>query len=83
VPAAAEISPPVAPQAVSGTLSELELLKRTEAGLMILVRERDQRIHALQLQMVALHKEAKMVAALRAEVEELRAALAKLEKKFR
>jgi hypothetical protein len=83
VPVAAEISPPVAPQAVSGTLSELELLKRTEAGLMILVRERDQRIHALQLQMVALHKEAKMVAALRAEVEELRAALAKLEKKFR
>jgi chemosensory pili system protein ChpA (sensor histidine kinase/response regulator) len=63
--------------------TELELLERSEADLKTVVQERDQRIRALQLQMVALHKEAKMVAALWAEVQELRAALAKSEKKSR
>ena len=83
MPVAATISQPVAPRPVSGALSELELLRRSEAGLTAVVQERDQRIRTLQMQMVALHKDAKLVTALRAEVKELRATLAKSEKKSR
>jgi hypothetical protein len=63
--------------------AELDLLKGYEADLKTAVLERDQRIHALQLQLVALHREAKTAGALRTEVKELRAALAKAEKKLR
>jgi chemosensory pili system protein ChpA (sensor histidine kinase/response regulator) len=83
IPVAAEIPPPVTPRPVSGTLSELDLLRQSEAGLTAVVQERDQRIRTLQMQMVALHKDAKLATELRAEVKELRAALAKLEKKSR
>ncbi len=83
LPIEAATSQLIAPQPVSRALSELELLKRSEAGLTVVVQERDKRIRTLQMQMVALHKDAKLVSALRAEVKELRAALAKLEKKSR
>lgn len=83
MPVAAAIPTPAAPRPVSGAPGELELLRRSEAELRIAVQERDQRIRTLQMQMVALHKDAKMAAELRAEVKELRAALAKLEKKSR
>jgi hypothetical protein len=83
IPVAAEILQPVAPQPASGAPSELELLRRSEAGLTAVVQERDQRIRTLQMQMVALHKDAKLVTELRAEIKELRAALAKFEKKSR
>ena len=76
-------SPPANPQAVSRALSELELLRQSEAGLTAVVQERDRRIRTLQMQMVALHKDTKLLPALRAEIKELRAALAKLEKKSR
>ena len=83
MPAAATTLPPANQQPVSGALSELELLRRSEAGLTAVVQERDQRIRTLQMQMVALHKDAKLLPELRAEIKELRAALAKLEKKSR
>jgi chemosensory pili system protein ChpA (sensor histidine kinase/response regulator) len=81
LPAAGAIPPPVAPRPVSGAPGELELLRRSEAELTAVVHEREQRIRTLQMQMVQLHKEAKAAADLRAEVKELRAALAKLERK--
>jgi chemosensory pili system protein ChpA (sensor histidine kinase/response regulator) len=83
IPVAAEIPQLLAARPVSRTLSELELLRQSEAGLTAVVQERDQRIRTLQMQMVALHKDAKLVTELRAEVKELRAALAKLDKKYR
>ena len=83
MPVPATAPPPVNPQAVSRALSELELLRQSEAGLTAVVQERDRRIRTLQMQMVALHKDAKLLPELRAEIKELRAALAKLEKKSR
>jgi hypothetical protein len=74
---------PVAPRAGHASIAagELEQLRRAEAGLKIGIEERDQRIRALQIQMVALHREARKAAALKAELKDLRAALAHAEKK--
>ncbi len=63
------------------TADDIERLTQSEAGLKTALEERDQRIRKLQAQMVALHKEAQKVAALKAELKELRTALANAEKK--
>ncbi len=65
-----------APATAPATAAPNEIERLTAA-----LAERDQRIRALQTQMVALHKEAQHVAALKAELKELRAALAIVEKK--
>lgn len=67
----------VAPRATTADQGEVELLRKSEAKLKIEVHERDQRIRALQAQMVALHGEAKKVTKLEAELKAARAALTK------
>lgn len=79
-PAVALAASPAAEQR-SNAPDELERLTQSEAELKTTVEERDKRIRALQAQMVALHKEARKVTALKAELKELRAALAVAEKK--
>ena len=64
----------------SGTADELVRLRQSEAQLKSVIEERDQRIRAMQTQLVALHKMTKNVTALKAELKELRTALASAEK---
>ena len=54
--------------------------KQSEAQLKSVIEARDQRIRAMQTQLVALHKMTKNVTALKAELKELRTALASAEK---
>ena len=74
------LSDPTLDPTPSAAADELERLRNSEAQLKSVIEERDQRIRAMQMQLVALHKMTKNVTALKAELKELRAALAKVEK---